>query len=195
MVYSLLWVLQSTTSNPHVAEERNVQVDDSGLNEEDKSVCAPEGHPTHSLILSPPVMIRYGAVVRSANAYVPPGARRTSSGTPISPPATALIKEKDAEKPDVPKVSVNAPDGSEKTLPGKATSPPAGGVTTKAPADALPAFRDFVTNEKQRLTQKRQALVKNEMDKRMAELVKFSQSFKVFCHPGSYWRSQSNLID
>jgi hypothetical protein len=49
----------------------------------------------------------------------------------------------------------------------------------QAPADAVPAFREFVSNEKQRLTQKRQALVKNEMDKRMAELVKFSQSFKV----------------
>ena len=47
------------------------------------------------------------------------------------------------------------------------------------PADPLPAFRDFVTNEKQRLTQKRQALVKSEMDKRMAELKKFSLSFKV----------------
>ena len=47
------------------------------------------------------------------------------------------------------------------------------------PADALPAFRDFVTNEKQRLTQKKQALVKNEMEKRVAELVKFSQTFKV----------------
>jgi hypothetical protein len=46
--------------------------------------------------------------------------------------------------------------------------------------DALPAFRDFVTTEKQRLTRKRQALVKSEMDKRMAELVKFSQSFKVY---------------
>jgi hypothetical protein len=47
------------------------------------------------------------------------------------------------------------------------------------PADALPAFREFVTHEKQRLTQKRQALVKSERDKRMAELLKFSQSFKV----------------
>ena len=47
------------------------------------------------------------------------------------------------------------------------------------PADALPAFRDFVTNEKQRLTQKKQALVKNEMEKRVAELLKFSQTFKV----------------
>jgi hypothetical protein len=36
-----------------------------------------------------------------------------------------------------------------------------------------------VTHEKQRLTQKRQALVKSERDKRMAELLKFSQNFKV----------------
>jgi hypothetical protein len=43
----------------------------------------------------------------------------------------------------------------------------------------LPAFRDFVTNERQRLTQKKQALVKSEMDKRKAELLKFSQTFKV----------------
>jgi hypothetical protein len=47
------------------------------------------------------------------------------------------------------------------------------------PADALPAFREFVTHEKQRLTQKRQALVKSERDKRMTELLKFSQNFKV----------------
>lgn len=47
------------------------------------------------------------------------------------------------------------------------------------PADALPALREFVANEKQRLTEKRQALAKSEMDKRMADLVKFSQSFKV----------------
>jgi hypothetical protein len=56
---------------------------------------------------------------------------------------------------------------------------PANVFVVQPPADPLPAFRDFVTNEKQRLTQKRQALVKSEMDKRMADLIKFSQSFKV----------------
>lgn len=50
------------------------------------------------------------------------------------------------------------------------------------PADAVPAFREFVNTEKQRLTQKKQALFKSEMDKRMADLVKFSQSFKVGVH-------------
>ena len=54
------------------------------------------------------------------------------------------------------------------------------------PADPLPAFRDFVTNEKQRLTQKRQALVKSEMDKRMAELKKFSLNFKVSDYTMTY---------
>ena len=61
--------------------------------------------------------------------------------------------------------------------------------TYQPPADPLlPAFRDFVTHEKQRLTQKRQALVKSEMDKRMAELVKFSLNFKVrsLCLPSFY---------
>lgn len=46
-------------------------------------------------------------------------------------------------------------------------------------ADPIPAFRHFVSSEKDRLMKKKQALMKNEMDKRMAELVKFSKSFKV----------------
>lgn len=141
-------IMGTTTNNPHIAEERGLVVDDSGADEEDK----------------------YGAVVRGANAYVPPGARRGG------PPAPAV------SKPEIPKVSVNGPDGTSVTpanvpspVPANATATPA----KQAPADAVPAFREFVSNEKQRLTQKRQALVKNEMDKRMAELVKFSQSFKL----------------
>lgn len=140
-------IIGSTSSNPHIAEERG-QTDDSGINEEDK----------------------YGAVVRGANAYVPPGARKTgTTGVPAA----------NGSKTDVPKVSVNGPDGAAESpaSSSKAASPAPSG--NKPPADPLPAFRDFVTNEKQRLTQKRQALVKNEMDKRMAELVKFSQSFKL----------------
>lgn len=52
-------------------------------------------------------------------------------------------------------------------------------ATQQQPADAVPAFRSFVTSERQRLTQKKQALVKNEMAARMADLMKFSQTFKV----------------
>ncbi|THH09159.1 hypothetical protein EW145_g2218 [Phellinidium pouzarii] len=143
----------SVTNNSHIAEERGLEVDDSGINEEDK----------------------YGAVVRGTNAYVPPGARRSNSNVATSPPPTVKEIGKDKSDTPLPKVSINAPDGTEKTIPR-----PSGELGAKQqPADALPAFRDFVTNERQRLTQKKQALVKNEMDKRVAELVKFSQSFKL----------------
>lgn len=53
-------------------------------------------------------------------------------------------------------------------------------LTAVQPADSLVgSFRDFVTNEKQRLTQRKQALAKSEMDKRKSDLVKFSKTFKV----------------
>ena len=55
---------------------------------------------------------RYGAVVRSTGAYVPPGARKT----PLSPPPSASVT-----KTDIPKVAVNAPDGT--SIPDKAPSP------------------------------------------------------------------------
>ncbi|KAG1773434.1 hypothetical protein EDD22DRAFT_857547 [Suillus occidentalis] len=150
-------ILNGAINNPHVAEERNLNVDDSGVNEEDK----------------------YGAVVRGQNAYVPPGARKMQTTGPISGTSPPLK--------DVPKVSVNGPDGG--PVAAKDVAPPAvkspsptpstSSASNKPPADPLPAFRDFVTNERQRLTQKKQALVKSEMDKRKAELLKFSQTFKL----------------
>ncbi|KAJ7707722.1 hypothetical protein B0H17DRAFT_917768 [Mycena rosella] len=143
-------IIGAGTSNPHIAEERNQIVDDSGVNEEDK----------------------YGAVVRGNNAYVPPGARRTGAMSPVG----------NAAKSDVPKLSVNGPDGTSvpSQTPSKSPSPAPSGSKVVLPAnDPVTAFSDFVTNEKQRLQQKRQALVKSDMDKRMADLVKFSQSFKL----------------
>ncbi|KAI0784608.1 hypothetical protein C8Q75DRAFT_724367 [Abortiporus biennis] len=153
---------QSTTVNTHVAEERvmNFAGTDDGTKEEDK----------------------YGAVVRGANAYVPPGARRAN---PIA------AKDSSASaKPEIPKVSVNAPDGtslhSAGPVPTSVTSPNVTKVRiglyirfTSPSADPVPAFRDFVSSERDRLMKKKQALMKSEMDKRMAELVKFSKNFKL----------------
>jgi PAB1-binding protein PBP1 len=162
-------IMRGATNNSHVLEERVMNsVDNSGANEEDK----------------------YGAVARGPNAYVPPGARKNipavvppAAAAPIaSPPASTSTN---AKGPDVPKVSINAPDGStlshsDTTTPAPSPSPaPSTSASQKPPADALPAFREFVTHEKQRLTQKRQALVKSERDKRMADLLKFSQNFKL----------------
>ncbi|KDN44190.1 hypothetical protein RSAG8_05663, partial [Rhizoctonia solani AG-8 WAC10335] len=49
-------IMGASSNNPHIAEERGA-VDDSGLNEEDK----------------------YSSVIRGQNAYIPPGARRTTT--------------------------------------------------------------------------------------------------------------------
>jgi hypothetical protein len=78
--------------------------------------------------MSSPSAIRYGAVVRSSNAYVPPGARKNSvaAATP-SAPGSATVKV-----PDVPKVSINAPDGS--NVAHSDTTTPAS--SSKAPSPA-----------------------------------------------------------
>ncbi|EKM58280.1 uncharacterized protein PHACADRAFT_252488 [Phanerochaete carnosa HHB-10118-sp] len=149
-------IMSGATSNSHVAEERKIDfVGENGINEED----------------------RYGAVVRGANAYVPPGARKAAvavvnvNGSSPAPSTTSA-------KPEIPKVSINGPDDSGVKETQKPASPaPATGAAK--PADPLPAFRDFVSNERDRLMKKKQALMKHEMDKRMADLVKFGQTFKL----------------
>ncbi|KIM56940.1 hypothetical protein SCLCIDRAFT_17102 [Scleroderma citrinum Foug A] len=155
-------IMGATTNNPHMAEERGLTLDDSGVNEEDK----------------------YGAVHRGANAYIPPGARKQQQQSAATGAPTTATP---APKAEIPKVSVNGPDGNvmaaqkEPTPPTTKSTSPAPSISSvnKPPADPLPAFRDFVTHERQRLTQKKQALVKSEMDKRKADLVKFSQTFKL----------------
>ncbi|KAF7799771.1 hypothetical protein EIP86_011013 [Pleurotus ostreatoroseus] len=147
-------IMASTTGNVHVAEERVMNLTaDSGMQEEEK----------------------YGAVVRGANAYIPPGARKavsTSSGNTTPAPAAPP-----AAKAETPKVSVIGPDTAKEASKPSSPAPESG--TGRSSADPVPAFRNFVSTEKDRLIKKKQALIKNEMDKRMAELVKFSRDFKL----------------
>lgn len=70
-------------------------------------------------------IFRYGAVVRGTNAYVPPGARRSGAMSPPVSNAAAVVAE-------IPKVSVNGPDGT--TLPSQTQSP----SSSKAPSPAPP---------------------------------------------------------
>ena len=141
--------------------------------------------------------LRYSAVVRGANAYVPPGARRnaTTSGTTTpssqptagpAPPVAPKPAASEAAKASDAAPSSPAPGGVTGSTPAPAKVRSEGiyglvsELTTVQTADGLVgSFRDFVTNEKQRLTQRKQALAKSEMDKRKADLVKFSKSFKV----------------
>ncbi|TCD69353.1 hypothetical protein EIP91_007909 [Steccherinum ochraceum] len=147
-------ILGSTANNSHIAEERVMNfTGDIGTNEEDK----------------------YGAVVRGAGAYVPPGARSKSNIPAPAAAAAAAAANANGVKADSPNVSVtvSGPDGSAVPV----STPSATSPAAKPPAEA--AFRDFVTSEKDRLMKKKQAIMKSEMDKRMADLVKFSKSFKL----------------
>jgi PAB1-binding protein PBP1 len=84
------------TNNPHIAEERNMTVDDSGVDEEDKFVINPFPLPNVLCITS-----RYGAVVRN-NVYIPPGARRQQQN----------VASASASKSEAPKLATNASDSA-----------------------------------------------------------------------------------
>lgn len=84
---------------------------------------------------------RYGAVVRGQNAYVPPGARRPGAPAPATNNANAAAAPEigAATKVEVPKVSVNGPDGTAVSAV-QAQSPPSSKATSPAPpAGAAPA--------------------------------------------------------
>ncbi|CUA73378.1 putative protein C21B10,03c [Schizosaccharomyces pombe 972h-] [Rhizoctonia solani] len=164
-------IMAASTNNPHIAEERGA-IDDSGMNEEDK----------------------YSSVIRGQNAYIPPGARRAAAANGASTP----LKSPDTKSP--PPIPVPVPANANNTGPVPASTTPAAATPpAEAPKPEVPkvaingsetpakpgennlvgSFREFVTNEKQRLAQKKQAIVKSEKEKRMAELVAFSQNFKL----------------
>ena len=119
-------------------------------------------------------------MIRGPSAYVPPGARKTtatrlpssSNGSPApSPPPLQAIPR--FQEPLV------APAQPASGVPAVKVSPDA----PKAGPSLDTSFRQFVSSEKERLTQKRQAAVKaaekKEQDTRLASLLEFSHSFKV----------------
>jgi hypothetical protein len=125
--------------------------------------------------------------VKSPDAKSPPPAVSTPANTnnsgpgPTSTTTTATSPPAEASKPEVPKVAVNGSETAKVRPPPISTfshSP----RTQPGENNLVGSFREFVTNEKQRLAQKKQAIVKSEKEKRMAELVAFSQSFKVRSH-------------
>jgi hypothetical protein len=109
--------------------------EDSGVNEEDKYVTY-LSHPRHGFTECD----RYGAVVRSSNAYIPPGARKNLPVAAATPaPGSATVKE-----PEVPKVSINAPDGS--NVAHSDTTTPAS--SSKAPSPAPSASQKVFPRSK-----------------------------------------------
>lgn len=118
-------VWQSATNNPHLAEERNLNLDDSGVNEEDKCTFLFSSD-LHVLT----AQHRYGAVVRGSNAYIPPGARKQQQQQQPSSAAASAINSPPS-KTDIPKVSVN---GTEGTVAAPKEVPPATKSTSPTPS-------------------------------------------------------------
>ncbi|GAA5931054.1 hypothetical protein JCM1841_001709 [Sporobolomyces salmonicolor] len=144
----------SLASNAHVAEERGEQLDDGDVNEED----------------------RYGAVIRSAGAYVPPGARKAAIARLGGAPNGSAPSSAPGQPAAAPSTGSRLPPTSR--IPAT-SSVPAPSSSSHPPVDA---FRDFVRDERERLEKKKAALqqqaARNEKDSRLRSLVQWSQSFK-----------------
>lgn len=171
-------------NNAHMAEERNM-VDDSGLDEEDRFVLSAIRSMTlaHDALLTL-LYYRYGAVIRGPDAYVPPGARKTG------PPST------NTPSPSLPQSRATLEPISKRTSPLPLSASSSSSKLAEAPV--VDTFRQFVSSEKERLTQKRQDLVKSavkkEQESRTASLVAFSQNFKVRSPPVCLLVTKSNFL-
>ncbi|CAO1625089.1 unnamed protein product [Sympodiomycopsis kandeliae] len=142
-------IMGQASTNTHMAEERG-QVDDSGQNEEDK----------------------YGAVVRSPGAYVPPAARKAAAANNETtaanlaatasprlnlpeakveqqkPAATDKDKDKDKDKEtssssSVPGIAVKVPTPTKTTTAANPVSSTSVSPNTSASASQTDSIRDF----------------------------------------------------
>ncbi|KAI8579049.1 hypothetical protein K450DRAFT_243621 [Umbelopsis ramanniana AG] len=182
-------IQKSASTNVHVMEERGAQMDDSGMDEED----------------------RYGAVVRdiNPNKYMPPALRKqmqqqkqagktdTASGSE-SPDGKSDSKKTRSDNPLQKLSTSNLPKTGASPSPvsnlgnmrsdaagvrGKVSANNKGGDNSQnrkpIEAEIANTFRQFAMVEKDKLNAKKQALQKKEKDGRLADLMKFHQTFKL----------------
>lgn len=144
---------QSASTNPHVLEERGLNVDDSGVTEEDK----------------------YSGVQRNPNAWLPPARR------PVNLPARATqdpaIISSQLAKPGqasrgVPSAT-SAQPGDKESSNSSAKAPP------PIESHIMAQFKQFASGERDRLAVKKAATFKKEKDGRLQDLMKFSKDFKL----------------
>lgn len=157
---------QSASTNTHIMEERGQAIDDSGLTEEDK----------------------YSGVQRSANAWVPPARRAPAIAnlpapreSPIDP---AIISSQLAKPGTSGHRSIHSVVTTPRASTGQAQplkEAPGTGSRTVTPieSDIMTRFKQFATNERDRLSVKKAATFKKEKDGRLQDLLAFSKDFKL----------------
>jgi hypothetical protein len=145
----------------------------------------------------PFLLYSYSSVIRGPDAYVPPGARKgplarfgiPANGISSPSPPSPSAQGKPAQDPAIVSTSrlpVYSSGNSRISLVPSASEPPAP-VTSSSSSKSQPTlegdFRNFVSHELERLTQKKQAIVKaaekQDKDSKLASLLEFSQTFKV----------------
>ncbi|KAM3583983.1 poly(A)-binding protein binding protein [Umbelopsis sp. WA50703] len=173
-------IQKTAATNVHIMEERGLQVDDSGLDEED----------------------RYGAVVRDANPnkYMPPALRKQMQQKQGTKDEAKSGAEKARSNSPLKKLSTNDLPKAVATAPSPVSNlgnlrPETAALLGKVPVgnkkgddssnrkpietEIANTFRQFAIAEKDKLNAKKQALQKKEKDGRLADLMKFHQTFKL----------------
>lgn len=155
---------QSSSTNAHVLEERGV-VDDSGLTEEDK----------------------YSGVQRNPNAWVPPARRpivnlptpRVSSVDPAIISSQLAKPGSSGHRSMVSEINVQRPTSGENNKSNDAAPTSVSKTANAIETDIMARFKQFATNERDRLSVKKAATFKKEKDGRLQDLLAFSKDFKL----------------
>ncbi|KAK0552368.1 poly(A)-binding protein binding protein [Tilletia horrida] len=168
-------ILNSTTSNPHLAEERNHAATEAAAGGDEEA--------------------KYGAVQRGPNAYVPPAARRAGGGGALPASNKATSSTTPAAQPATSKAAPPKPAPASSAAPAAAAGnikPPtvvlqSGSndatpeIPTKkvAPADVSKEFSKFVSSERERMYAKRKEVQKKEMQNELAALKVWHGNFQL----------------
>ncbi|CAI2177489.1 19956_t:CDS:10 [Funneliformis geosporum] len=157
-------ITRSSTTNVHMLEERGFIVEETQMDEEE----------------------RYGAVVRSRDPskYMPPQLRKLQEQHLQQTGSSPAAKKSEPSKEPAKEVIINP---EIETKPFRIPEPVAALLNSHTPkkigidaeAQIVTTFRQFATNEKERLQQRKQAIARKEMDGKMAELLKWGQTFKL----------------
>ncbi|KAK0554064.1 poly(A)-binding protein binding protein [Tilletia horrida] len=185
-------ILNASTNNPHMAEERNQIVNSAGTADEEA---------------------KYGAVLRGPNAYVPPAARRAGGGGALNPAqkvpggsastspsagAGAPVAAAAPAKPALPK-SGGAAAPAAAGASGAAAAAASAGIKPPtvvlqsgsndatpelaskkvAPGDVSKEFSKFVSSERERMHAKRKEVQKKEMQNELLALKLWHGNFQL----------------
>ncbi|KAI0226349.1 poly(A)-binding protein binding protein [Massospora cicadina] len=161
-------ILNKSTNNPHVAEERGQEVA-SELDEETK----------YSAVVRPNKSTSLAARAKPADAN-PPSKALGSSDAPPKPTAAKAVtgtrisqKKADAILQLFTSTSKTLSIATQRKLYGEPRP------SKPIEEELMGTFRQFVSTEKERLQQTKQTLLKKDKDGKVAELVKFSKTFKL----------------